>query len=71
MKRGDKVWEVEDTEGIRGADGGAVVGQGTGGCYFLALGALAEFRGGVTGRPDPRPPPPPYAYSFLSAGFRI
>lgn len=29
-----------------------------GGCYFLALAALAEFRGGVTGLPDPIPPAP-------------
>lgn len=29
------------------------------GGYFLALAALAEFRGGVTGLPDPIPPPPP------------
>lgn len=29
-----------------------------GGCYFLALAALAEFRGGVTGLPEPIPPPP-------------
>lgn len=32
--------------------------EGWGGCYFLALAALAEFRGGVTGLPDPIPPPP-------------
>lgn len=32
--------------------------KGWGGCYFLALAALAEFRGGVTGLPDPIPPPP-------------
>lgn len=29
-----------------------------GGCYFLALAALAEFRGGVTGLPEPMPPAP-------------
>jgi len=28
-------------------------------CYFLAFPPLAEFRGGVTGRPEPIPPPPP------------
>lgn len=49
---------------------GAAMWDGSG-CYFLALAALAEFRGGVTGRPEPRPPPPPYGYSFLSAGFKI
>lgn len=59
--------------GHRGSGRGlwAEAGQGPSGCYFLALADLAEFRGGVTGRPDPRPPPPPYGYSFLSAGFRI
>lgn len=35
-------------------------GEGTSsGCYFLAFAPLAEFRGGVTGRPEPIPPPPP------------
>lgn len=29
------------------------------GCYFLAFAPFAEFRGGVTGRPEPMPPPPP------------
>lgn len=39
--------------------GWQVVGSGPSGCYFLALVALAEFRGGVTGLPDPIPPPAP------------
>lgn len=43
-----------------GADGRwQVVGGEPSGCYFLALADLAEFRGGVTGLPDPIPPPPP------------
>lgn len=36
-----------------------VVERTPSGCYFLDLAALAEFRGGVTGLPDPIPPPPP------------
>lgn len=40
-------------------EGGRVVGGESSSCYFLALAALAEFRGGVTGLPDPIPPPPP------------
>lgn len=75
MTREKQVWEVEgkkkkeralwaDGEGGRGRGGWQVVGGGVGGggpsgCYFLALVDLAEFRGGVTGLPDPIPPPPP------------
>lgn len=57
VTREKQVWEVEEKRVRRG--GWQVVGGGSSGCYFLALAALAEFRGGVTGRPDPIPPPPP------------
>lgn len=42
---------------VQGQWGGSRSRTG-GGCYFLALAAFAEFRGGVTGLPDPIPPPP-------------
>lgn len=54
-----KVWEVEEKKSVGPTGGWQVVGGGPSGCYFLALAALAEFRGGVTGLPDPIPPPPP------------
>lgn len=58
--KGEKVGEVEGEEKDYWARGGGqVVGGGPTGCYFLALADLAEFRGGVTGLPDPIPPPPP------------
>lgn len=74
MTREKQVWEVEEKKkkkkercGPTGREGGGGVagcgrrggGGGPSGCYFLALADLAEFRGGVTGLPDPIPPPPP------------
>lgn len=73
MTREKQVWEVEEKKkkkkercGPTGREGGGGRlweegwgGGGPSGCYFLALADLAEFRGGVTGLPDPIPPPPP------------
>lgn len=55
---GDRGGEKRILE-LTGGGGWQVVGGGPSGCYFLALADLAEFRGGVTGLPDPIPPPPP------------
>lgn len=59
VTREKQVWEVEEKRVLGRQRGWQVVGVEPSGCYFLALAALAEFRGGVTGLPDPIPPPPP------------
>lgn len=46
------------SKSVMRTEGKQVAGGESSGCYFLALAALAEFRGGVTGLPDPIPPAP-------------